>query len=172
MRRSKSITRRWIVNSLGVISGKSETIFDPQSPVTREEFVKMIVLATGSGDGNAAADFIDVDASSWYYTYVASAVKKGYIQGVGNGMFGVGNFISRQDMAVILTRIATGRTEVASENCGFSDDASVSEYAKGAVHYVKENGIMSGVGNNVFEPAGYVTLAQAAKAIYEFIRRG
>ena len=40
------------------------------------------------------------------------------------------------------------------------------------VAIVKEKGIMSGMGNNMFAPNANVTRAQAAKAIYEFIRRG
>ncbi len=155
----------------GIISGRSTTIFDPTSSVTREEFVKMIVLATNSENSGATVSFSDVDANAWYYSYVASAVKTGYIKGTGEGKFGVGSFITRQDMAVILARIANG-SDIDATVCGFSDDEVISEYAKGAVRYVKEKGIMSGMGNNMFAPNANVTRAQAAKAIYEFIRRG
>jgi hypothetical protein len=90
------------VNALktkGVIS--SAEYFRPQSNVTREEFIKMLVVALGMTDTSAETEFGDTAKGNWHYTYIASAVKKGIVKGIGNNMFGVGIQITRQDMAVM-----------------------------------------------------------------------
>lgn len=154
----------------GIVSGRSDKIFDPTSTVTREEFAKMLVLAVGCYDEGAAAEFTDVSASEWSYSYIASAAKNGLINGIGDGKFGKGSAISRQDMAVMLAR-ACGFNGGNSAS-GFADDASISDYARASVGYVREKGLMNGVGDNNFAPQMQVSRAQAAKAIYEFIIRG
>ena len=53
-------------------------------------------------EDGAAADFSDVERNAWYAPYIAAAQKNGFISGVGDGMFGVGRNITRQDMAKIL----------------------------------------------------------------------
>ena len=160
----------YALRDMGVVSGRNAATFDPLTSVSREEFVKMLVLATNCYDSTATVNFNDVNSSQWFYTYIASAVKQGLVEGIGNDLFGVGNSITRQDMALILAR-ADGADIKKNIHCGFADDASAAEYAKGAIKYVKENGIMNGVGNELFNPTGNVTRSQAAKAIYEFIRR-
>ena len=154
----------------GIVSGRSEEIFDPTSTVTREEFAKMLVLAIGCYDETATTEFADVSADAWSYSYIASAAKNGLINGIGNGKFGIGGIISRQDMALLIAR-AAGFTDDDSES-GFADDALISDYARAAVGYVRTQGLMNGVGDNKFAPMMNVSRAQAAKVIYELIQRG
>lgn len=154
----------------GIVNGREETKFDPSGLVSRAEFVKMLVLAAGGTDSTAIADFSDTKATDWHYPYIATAVKKGLIKGTGNGNFGTSDTIMRQDMAVMLAR-ALG-ADVSLSESGFSDDSYISDYAKGAVSFVQKKGIMNGMGDNRFDPAGKVTRAQAAKVIYEFLKGG
>lgn len=154
----------------GIVNGRSANTFDPMGEVTRAEFVKMLVLAFGGFDENASSSFYDSKPGDWHYGYISTAVSKGLVNGVGDGSFGANNIISRQDMAVIIARALGGDT-TASES-GFSDDYAVSDYAKGAVAFVRDEAIMNGVGENTFEPLSAVTRAQAAKVIYEILKRG
>lgn len=148
----------------GIISGTGDNMFRPQDNITREEFVKMIVCAYNLLDENAKTDdFDDVDSSKWYAKYVASAYNAKIIFGINEKDFGVGEFITREDMAVIACRaanIAAGNTEVK-----FSDDENISDYAKDAVYAMKASGIMQGKGNNLFEPKAYATRAETAKML-------
>jgi len=159
------------LRSKNIVSGRGEHLFDPMAQVSREEFAKMLVLAVGCYDSTATEVFDDVDASAWYCPYVASAQKAGLIKGISETQFGTGMAITREDMAVLLTRAAGGKVAEVIES-GFADDEQMSGYAKGAVCYVRENGIMNGVGDGMFAPKEVVTRAQAAKAIYELMRRG
>ena len=69
----------WAVESIkalsdkGVISGRSKLIFEPDSYVTREEFVKMTVLAFGITSDNAeACRFEDVLRNDWFCDVVTT----------------------------------------------------------------------------------------------------
>ena len=47
----------------------------------------------------------------------------------------------------------------------FADDYDIADYAKEAVYKLKELGILSGTGENKFEPNGLCTRAMTAKII-------
>ena len=156
------------LKDMGAINGKTDSAFAPADYVTREEFIKMFVSLFGEVDSDASADFADVDSSAWYYSYVASALKAGIVNGVGDGRFGVGQNISRQDIAVIAFRalaIAKGENEVS-----FDDFDSVADYAKDAVDALSSQGIINGMGDGSFAPNANATRAQAAKILYELYK--
>ena len=51
-------------------------------------------------------------------------------------------------------------------NVTFTDESEISDYAKEAVSYLASAGIINGMGDGTFAPAGTVTRAQAAKVVY------
>ncbi len=145
----------------GVINGTSATTFAPESQVKREEFIKMIdTLYTGD---NANVNFSDVSSDKWYAPYISKAVNAGIIKGMNEDTFGIGNGVTREDMAVILYRILKG--EKSEESDKFADDSNISDYAKDAVYYLKSKGIISGTGEGSFEPKRVMTRAEAAVVI-------
>ena len=154
----------------GIISGRTDTVFDPHGKVSRAEFVKMLVLALGKSDSDATSTFSDSKPEDWHYKYISSAVNLNLVNGLGDGKFGVSDSVSRQDMAVMLARALNG--DLSSTQSSFADNADISNYAKGAVSFVNREGIMNGTGNNYFEPLSPVTRAQAAKVIYEILKKG
>jgi len=151
------------VNTLfekGIISGKGSRVFAPQDKVTRQEFVKMMVVLTDSYDETAECEFEDVDKNAWYYRYVASAVKKGLIFGISDTDFGTGECITREQIAVIADRILNKQGDGAQTV--YADDDQVGEYAKEAVYNVRKLGIMSGYEDGTFGPQKSATRAEAA----------
>lgn len=150
----------------GVLAGKGDGKFAPNDNVTREEFVKIIVVAFDLEDAEAASDFADVSKDSWSYSYVASAAKLGIVSGDG-ASFNPKAGISRQDMAVIIHRVFEHLgAEIKGEAVVFDDNADISEYARVAVEALTAAGIINGMGDGTFAPAGTVTRAQAAKVVY------
>ncbi len=151
----------------GIINGVSEHLFMPNSQVKREEFVKMIVCAMGLQYETAPdAGFTDVEKNAWYESYVNIAKKFGISNGNDDGTFGVGVGISRQDMAVMIYNAMklkgyapTGQTNT------FSDRAMCAGYANEAIAELCSKGIITGVGDNLFDPTGEATRAQAAVII-------
>ena len=129
----------------------------------------MAVNVFGFYDADAQCGFADTLDSAWYYDYVASAASKGIINGISDTEFGIGSTITRQDMAVIIYRIAglcgLQLTED-GEYIPFADEIYISEYAFEAVRELSKSGIINGTDNNSFLPTGLATRAEAVKMLY------
>lgn len=148
-----------------IISGKSEKEFCPNDYITREEFVTIAVKAFNKYNPDAALNFTDADGNMWYAPYIASAQEAGIISGNSDGSFGIGALIKREDMAVILYRIAKSNISLESSDTKFNDYDNISDYAKEAVTACSSAGIISGMGDNNFAPKANATRAQAARMI-------
>ena len=153
----------------GVINGVDANQFLPNAEVKREEFVKIVINTFGLEGSGKASNFKDVDPNAWYAPYVNTAVELGLVNGVSATEFGVGENISRQDMAVLLYRIANklGYEIKATGIKSISDIDSIADYAKEAVDTFYKAGIINGVSEGVFAGAQTATRAQAAKLCYE-----
>ena len=159
--------------SMNIINGYSDGTFGPDKTVTREEFVKMIVSAFSVTAKESELSFDDVPADFWASQYIYIAEANGIISGIGNGRFGVGQPITRQDMAVIMSRVADFKgIPVAGTGAEFTDSQAIADYAVVAVSRLAGAGIVNGTGNGSFNPAGSLTRAEAAKVIYELVLLG
>lgn len=114
--------------------------------------------------GEAESSFSDVAEDAWYAQYVSAAVANGVVKGMADGKFGVGSKLTRQDCAVMCARIL-GSVSTDAKADLFADDYDIADYAKEAVYKLKELGILSGTGENKFEPNGLCTRAMTAKII-------
>lgn len=146
-----------------IVGGKGNGNFCPNDNITREEFTKMIVLAFAANADKADIGFTDVSEDDWYYDYVSRAYSSGIITGYDNGFFGVGDYITREDMAVIAFRAS--KKDASDSEIHFDDKDGISSYALEAVTILNELGIIAGYDNS-FMPKENATRAQAAKIIY------
>ena len=155
-----------------VLNGKSEKIFAPNDNVKREEFVKLVVNGFGL-EKDGETKFADVDKDAWYAEFLNIAFNSGVVNGVSETEFGVGKYITREDMAVMIYRAvkASGMdVEIIVENpAELSDMDSVSDYAKEAVEFMIEKGAINGI-NGEFRPKDYATRAQTAQMLYQIIK--
>ena len=151
----------------GTIGGYDDGSFKPNNNVTREEFVKMIIGATGLLSNSAQCDFADVSKDAWFYGYVASAFEKEIVSGVTDTSFGVGRNITRQDVAVIAARILTYMNAELPElnDVTLTDIDSVSDYAQESVKLLNGMGIIGGFDDGSFMPHNALTRAEAAAII-------
>ncbi len=157
----------------GIISGFDDGSFKPGAYVTREQIAKMICLAINAeiNDG-ISTTYIDVNTGHWYARYVSTMTELGVVNGVGDGKFGVGDNLTRQDMAVICYRLIEKgiiNKTAAEESEVFYDIDQASDYAKEAIINMKNMHIINGVGDNTFNPLGMITRAEAAQIIYGLI---
>lgn len=153
----------------GIVSGDGSGNFCPDGFVTREQFVKMLVLATGTDLVKADNAFDDVDANSWYADYVLTAKAKGIVNGISDREFGIGTNITRQDMAALVARVLENMgVELDTKSAAFSDDKQISNYAYDAVYAMKNLGLINGY-DGAFSPGANLTRAEAAKVINAFM---
>ncbi len=151
-----------------IISGSGEKLFSPGGYLTREQAAKIICNAFSVNETSEKAGFKDVIAGEWYEKYVMAAQSSGIMLGTSESEFGVGMNITRQDLAVTLYRAMGAADEEAA--CSFTDSEDIDDYAKQAVAYLSDMGIINGYEDGSFLPHRYVTRAEAAKLIYGIIK--
>lgn len=156
---------------MGVLRGKEYRLFYPNDNITREEFVKMLAVAYKLNIENKTDKFTDVNADDWFMPYVAAALENGIVNGVSDDMFGTGQNITRQDLAVMAYNAALKNgVEFNTEDVQkFSDDDKISDYAKTAVYALKSQDIVNGIDGKNFAPQDTATRAEAAKILYALI---
>lgn len=140
----------------------------PQRYINRAEFTKLIVGTFGLYDYEAECDFTDVDKSSEYYPYIASAYKLGIINGIGNGKFGMDEYLLRQDMATIIFRTVQKYGTPIEERyvLDFKDTDNIDEYAREAVSALVGAKAVSGNPDYQFLPKNNANFAEACKILY------
>lgn len=154
--------------ALSLINGYEDKSFKPDNPITRAEYTKLIVgladyLSIHMDEVNSDVSFADVSSADWYADVVYKAAAGGIIMGSGDG-FNPNDYITRQDAAVILYRLAS-KVKSIDGSKEFSDNNAIADYAKEAVSALAGASIISGMGDNSFAPTQNLTRAQAAKLL-------
>lgn len=155
----------------GVINGKAEGVFAPNDNLTRAEAVKLIVTAFNIGTDNEENVFNDIDKKDWYHSYVLAAYHNGLVNGIDENTFSPNAPVSRQDLAVMLSRLIPEGSE-REEAITFADNGEIADYAVKAVTAMVNKGIINGTDGNRFAPNEKATRAQAAKMLFEMIKTG
>lgn len=127
---------------------------------TRAEFAALAVAlyeqVTGAEitERKTFADTSDVN--------VEKAAAIGVVTGVGDNKFNPQAGLTREQAAVMLTRLANilGKP-LAEQAATFADNNSIAAWAIAEVGQIQAAGIMSGVGNNTFDPQGAYTREQS-----------
>ena len=151
-----------------IMEGDGNGKFDPKRAIRREEFLKILLLALNVEiNEESESNFKDVDSNAWYAPFVNTAYALEISNGMGDGTFGIGQTISRQDMAVLACRVAQmkGITITSESFKILTDINSVSAYAKESVQLLANAGIISGDEYSIFNPQGNALREQAAKII-------
>ncbi len=133
----------------GYIQGMFDGNFYPEDTVTRAEFVAMGVRMLGA-DAETELTGEITDLESWYAGYVQWAYNNSIIpeEMIENGKFNPESEITREEMVAIVINIwkyAKPRTEFeAAELSDFTDGDDVSDWAKEAMGYAVNKGIIEG----------------------------
>ncbi|CAM4269491.1 S-layer homology domain-containing protein [Paenibacillus tarimensis] len=153
----------------GIVSGSGDGKFTPNANITRAEFAKMLAgLVNADVSDYSGSTFTDVKAGSWFMPYVAWAAENEIVKGGANNQFRPYDRISREEMCVMLARLASmsGYTLPAGAGAAsFADQQRISAWAVDAVRDLYAAGIISGKGNQQFDPQGGATRAEAAKML-------
>lgn len=149
----------------GIVNGVSSDKFAPESLVTREQFIKLLTSALGLS-GTATDRFSDVSPDAWYAPYVGAAVENNLVSGISETEFGIGKYITRQDIMTILFR-TLDNPEAAEP--AFADNADIADYAYEAVGTLSKLKIVNGYSDNTVRPRNTCTRAEAAVIIHNYM---
>ena len=156
----------------GLMSGMSEDIFAPNTPLTREMLAVVLYNVEGQPEGTGVNPFTDVKADIWYTDAILWANANGIVAGYDNGAYGVGDLITREQFATILYRYAQFKgydtTQGGMAVREFSDYENISDYARPAMAWAVNAGIMGGMDDGTLMPQGKATRAEAATMLMNF----
>lgn len=140
---------KWAVEN-GIASGTDKTHFSPNASCTRAQAVTFLWRAAGEPEPqNAAAQFHDVTAGSYYEKAVQWAVEQGVTSGTGSGKFSPDAACTRAQVVTFLYR-AEHSPETAGNNS--FHDVPTGAYYENAVKWAVAHEITSGTGGNTFSP--------------------
>jgi len=178
--RFTDIQNHWALKSIdfvvgrGLISGTSETVFSPNTPMPRGLLVMALgKLAGVNEESYKNMTFTDVDGNSVYAPYVEWAYRIGIVKGIGNNMFDPERYITREEIAIIFANYAKtmGYTlPVIYEATPYADQELIGNSYREAVKVMRQAGIMVGGTDNRFNPKGNVTRAEVSAMIYRYIK--
>ncbi len=153
-----------------LMSGTTDTTFAPSETTSRAMLVTVLYRQAGSPIVSSGSKFTDVRVDQWYSAAIAWASANDIVAGFDNNMFGVGDPVTREQLATILWQYV-GRP-AASDSSAFADQSSISAYATDAVRWAQSEGIVSGKDGNYFDPQGSATRADLAVILYRWLGSG
>ncbi len=151
-------------------------ISDVSLPVTRAEFAAVAVRLY-----DAMSD-TDAEAASYnpFTDTTDRDVLKAYAAGITNGVtdttFEPNSYLSREQAATMLARVyylVEDSEPTPTYSQLFNDDEEISDWARDAVYFMSENGIISGIGDDLFGPKDTASREQAvaiAERMFEKFR--
>ena len=167
----------------GITNGVTRTTFEPNATVTREQFLVMLfraadvrldwihqVVSDPSGMFFSAMDYADVAKDAWYTDAVYAAWLMKVTNGVDAAHFGVGQPITREQMATLAERFMEVRFHVALKAAehpaaAFSDADQVASWAREAVEAMRVAGVLQGDEKGYVNPKAHATRAEATALI-------
>ncbi|HBB02778.1 MAG: oligopeptide ABC transporter substrate binding protein [Candidatus Peregrinibacteria bacterium GW2011_GWF2_38_29] len=91
------------LESYNIIKGYEDGTFKPDNPVSRAEFLKIIVLSSGYDlNSTSSISFKDVPENAWYTPYVKKAASEGIIAGYKDGTFRPAQSINQAEALKII----------------------------------------------------------------------
>ena len=161
------------VTENGIMQGYGNKIFNPGKDLTRAQLAKLLYnLENPSEKAKTDIAFSDVANGEWYYDAVMWAASAGVVKGYTDGTFRPNTPISRQEMVTMIYRYAQYKgldtTHDANGWTSFEDSAAIGNFAKDAVAWTAEHGIVNGYTNGTFKPRGTASRGHVAQVMMKF----
>ena len=159
----------------GFVNGYRDGSFRPEACVNRAEFLKMLMLA--SGTNVEAYDnrtwFYDVDYNAWYVKYLNAAVAKGVVRGYSDGSFRPNTCVSRAEAIKMASVELFGNQLRNSANYQRPYDVYASSWYAPFVDLALSTNTVGrnhmradGNGSTYFIPEGSMTRGEVAEMLY------
>ena len=132
----------------GIMNGVGDgTSFDPDAPLTREMFATVLYRMAGEPSVTYTGKFPDVPRGKWYSNAVIWASEQGIVGGYGDGRFGTGDYITREQIAKMFMEYGRKQGNDVSHRADFStfaDAGKVSGWAKDYMKWAVGSGMIGG----------------------------
>ncbi|WP_157265980.1 fibronectin type III domain-containing protein [Paenibacillus sp. FJAT-27812] len=157
----------------GIVNGMSEVAFNPGAPVTRADFLKLLLQTLGLTAGVSTSSFGDVEETDYFYEAVETAHVLGIASGKADGLFHPRAAITRQEMFALIARAQplAGKPlpKASSEKLiSFKDRSTIAPYAEAAIASMVQEGLVQGSASKL-NPTSHSTRAEAAVMMYKLL---
>ncbi|MBP1989124.1 S-layer homology domain-containing protein [Paenibacillus eucommiae] len=150
---------------LGLLNGVGEEGYAPAKYVTRAEVAATLVrLLNLPVPEKANNSFTDVADGSWYAGYITTVKEQGIVEGVDKGIFSPNQTITREQLALMLTR-GLGLPSSDAKPSKFKDLNKAASTSVYALEAVVQAGIMNGTDDTHFAPQSPVTREMLAAVV-------
>lgn len=156
----------------GWLTSDSKGYFRPDENATRAEFVEAMWRLAGKPESETELTFTDVTAEDTFAPAVRWAVQEGIFTGYSEEKFGPADPLTREQLVTVLCRYAGHEgMETAAQNANtldtYTDGGKVSAYAKDAMIWACEKGVLNG-DNGRLKPKTSCTRAELSAILTRF----
>lgn len=145
-----------------ILNGYPDGTFKPNNYISREEAVKIIVLALNKEPKqDQKSKFPDVAEGFWAEEYINVAKDENIITGYPDGQFGLGTNLKRGEMAAILVRSFGLKPTNAQGSLPFSD-VEKGHWAYKDILTLDQQGVVKGYPDGTYGPESTITRAEFA----------
>ena len=149
------------ISANGIMTGTDKG-FEPDSPFSRAQVATVFYRMAGAPPVNGTDAFSDTEPDQWYSDAILWADQTGLVQGYGNGLFGVADSVTQEQLVTILWRYA-GCPE------GTGEAADVAEWYAPAVAWVDGKGLTGSSLGYPFAHAQEASRAQVAAILTAYL---
>ena len=153
------ITPRLQKNPPAYLSGRTDTVFAPDAPLTRAEAAVMIARLNGDQRlPEGTAGFSDVEQGDWFASAAAALAEKGVLSGDTEGTFRPEEAITRAEFAALLSKFIYGGSD---DPLPVFPDVSPQEWFYEPMAEMYLAGYLTGDADGSLRPADPITRAEA-----------
>jgi len=163
--------------SHNLFAGTSATTFSPNVGMTRAMLVTVLYRMAGSHPAQGTTTFKDVKPNSYYATPVLWAATYRIVSGVSADRFEPDTVITRQQVAAVLYKYHTvylgKNANLNGSLSSFADAGQVSDYAKEAMLWAVNTGVITGTvsgGKTYLNPNAEASRAQVAMILMQYLK--
>lgn len=160
----------YVYNS-GLIKGTADNTFSPDMTTTRAMVVTLLYRIEGTEEKATTVSFTDVAADAWFYDAIEWAYLNDVTEGMGDGTFKPNQNVTREQLMTFLYRYAQRLNypvETEQDLSAFWDAPTISDYAKSAVCWAVESGLLKGYEDGTIRPHRELSRSELAALMHRF----
>ena len=173
-------TSRWYHEGLDyvveyeIMNGITENCFAPNENITRGMVMTILYRMASSPEVTGGSPYTDVAENRYFSQAVAWAAEQGIATGYPDGTFRPNQPVTRQELVTFYWRYANlaGCDMTISQGASlaeYQDGDSVKPYAKEAMLWAVDTGLIRGVDANTLAPNSTASRAMAATMLYRMV---
>jgi len=157
----------------GYMTGVSPERFGHNENVTRAMFTTILAKIDGAeGLYYTEMSFKDVRPDRWFSSSIEWAYQKGYAAGLGDGVFGYKENVTREQLVTFFYTYSakngvdvSGRADLAK----YSDYGKVHDWARDAMSWAVNVGLVTGTSETTLSPRSFATRAELAVIVMNYV---